>query len=437
MKRLTVLRLFVALFVFAPLVAAEDNPAFPSLQPLFILNEMPVFGEDLLVSSLAFSLCEPHSESWNKCISTFSSLVETVRSESFLSMNEEERGEAVLNLLYEKVLRRYQTAQTKTDQALLEGTYNCVSASVLYAALATCANLRVIANETKDHAFCSLIVDGKKIDVETTNPGGFNPGTRKAIESSGGKTKYFIVPKKYYSGRKEISLQKLVTLPARNLSSAMNDSSDYAQAVPVSVSRLVYADFLNEFEKASVREDFDTICGNYAVELDHKKQYERALEWLNEVFNAWGSSSSLLKNYSNIAYNGFATAMNKNDYEGAGHILETFGHHISEKERQSYQNQIAEYVWYNRVKAAFDQLDFLTAAQIADQGLAEIPGNKSLQNAKSTALKNHAITVHNEFARLVNSRKVEEARAVIEKGLEENPTSQVLQNDLKKLNSLR
>lgn len=411
--------------------------AHPSLQPSFTIENAPVSGRELLESSLLFSECAPDSEQWNTSLQAFDELCKTVRSSEYASLNEEERSEAVLSLLYKNTLTRYSSGQTRVHTALLTGSYNCVSASTLYACLATEAGISVIANETKDHAFCTVITGGKKIDVETTNPGGFNPGTRKEITSSGGQTRYFIVPKKYYSGRKEITLAKLCTLSARNLCSNYNDKNNYTAAIPLAVSRLDFARFLPENEKSAVRSDFDTLCSNYAIDLDHKNAQDPALSWLLSVFNAYGTTPQLLKTYSDIAYNGFATGMNKNDYEGVNSFLSKYETYIPQKALESYRAQILESEWYEKVKAAFNKGEYIRAAEIADEALASLPGNRTITNAKNTALKNHGVTVHNEYARLVNAGKYDEAQKVIEQGLSENPTSTVLQGDLKKLRTYR
>ena len=434
MKR--IIPLLTALFSLctASLFAQEGHP---SLEPSFVVEKEPDSGRELLAASLMFSECAPDSADWDASLKAFDSLCQRVRSSDFASLGEEERAEGVLTLLYRETLMRYESGQTRVHTALLTGSYNCVSASSLYAFLAREAGLSVIANETKDHAFCSVIIGGKKIDVETTNPGGFNPGTRKEIESSGGRTKYFIVPKKYYSGRKEISLAKLATLSARNLCSNYNDKNDYAAAIPLAASRLAFADFLPQNEKADVRSDFDTLCSNYAIDLDHKNRQAPALDWLLSVFDAYGSSGALLKTYADVAYNGFATSMNKNDYEGVKSFLSKYQAHIPQKSLESYRTLILESEWYEKVKAAFSKGEYIRAAEIADEGLKDLPGNRTLVNAKKTALNNHAVTVHNDFARLVNAGKYDQAQKVVEAGLSENPGSTVLQADLKKVQNYR
>lgn len=100
-------------------------------------------------------------------------LAETERSE-------EKLGEQILLLMYENILNQYKRNETTMQAAFLNGTYNCVSASVIFMALAKAANLNTTGQITPNHAFCTLKTENKTIDVETTNPYGFNPGTKNS-----------------------------------------------------------------------------------------------------------------------------------------------------------------------------------------------------------------------------------------------------------------
>ena len=89
--------------------------------------------------------------------------------------------------MYEKVIVAYKERQTRLNVMFADGSYNCVSSSLLYLALAKACGLDVRGQVTPNHAFCTLYVtDGSgggktKIDVETTNPYGFNPGVRRNV----------------------------------------------------------------------------------------------------------------------------------------------------------------------------------------------------------------------------------------------------------------
>ena len=100
-------------------------------------------------------------------------------------------AERALTFLHKNLFTTYSVQQTRVDTALETGVYNCVSSAVLYLILARSVGLSVGGVRTADHAFCSVLVNGQQIDVETTNPFGFNPGAKKDFTDSFGKVTGF------------------------------------------------------------------------------------------------------------------------------------------------------------------------------------------------------------------------------------------------------
>ena len=104
-------------------------------------------------------------------------------------------AERALTFLHKNLFTSYSVLQTRVDTALETGVFNCVSSAVLYMILARSVGLSVGGVRTTDHAFCSVLVNGQQLDVETTNPYGFNPGAKKEFTDSFGKlTGYTYVP---------------------------------------------------------------------------------------------------------------------------------------------------------------------------------------------------------------------------------------------------
>jgi hypothetical protein len=69
----------------------------------------------------------------------------------------------------------YSTDQSRLMGIFETGEFNCISASLLYAILARHYNLRVQGVLLPSHAFIQLdLRDGRKIDVETTSPNGYD-----------------------------------------------------------------------------------------------------------------------------------------------------------------------------------------------------------------------------------------------------------------------
>ncbi|MBQ6780802.1 MAG: hypothetical protein IJP62_06175 [Treponema sp.] len=474
---------------FFPLVAVfflslglfAQSPEFPSLEPTFVYETLTdlLTGEDVIRAGLEFSLCPQDSPMGEFVIAKYKELEAAVTVDDFLLLPQDERGEKILTMMYERILNQYVADQTKIDTMFSTGTYNCVSSSMLFFALAKAAGLSVAGQETPDHAFCSVYVDGKKIDVETTNPGGFNPGTKKLVEQTEKSTKYFIVPKKYYSGRKEVGERKFVSLVGRNLVSFMNEKNNYAQAVPLSAARMLFAETASAKDSADIRSDFDMVAGNFAAFLDKKyNQSERAMDWLDAVYERWGKSAALQKNYDTSAYNCAVNYLREKDYNKANEAFEAHKQNLTaknalniqtmiftvyldettktltddeaisflhgqrnnplakEKSVVSHLNTLEEYAWYQKIKSLADGGKYLEAANLADEALKNLPASRNLKTIKNQCLKNYAIDVHNEFANLANAGKYEEALAVVQKGLEFVPANAMLKGDLKKIQNV-
>lgn len=465
----------VVFFLVAGLFAQH---AVPSLEPLFLYESQgeTLTGEDCIRAGLEFSLCPEESEAGRAVLLKYAELEAEVLSPEVAGLPVMEKGEKILTLMYERVLSQYSSNQTRIDVMFLNGTYNCVSSSVLYFALARAAGLQVTGQETPQHAFCTLHTDGKKIDVETTNPSGFNPGVKKVVEKTERSTRYFMVPKKYYSGRKEVGEHKFVSLVGRNMVSMMNDKRDFDHAVPLSVACMVFASADGKEARAATEADFYTMAGNYAVELDQRRgESEQALVWLESVSARWGISQELEKKYNTIAYNCAVNYLKAKDYDSAKRAFEehrlcltqknaldieimifnawlddesvkmppeeaiAFLHEArenplsAEKKVASRLDSLEEYTWFRTLKPVFDRGDYLAAASIADEGLRFVPRSKQLNTIRNQCLQNHAVDVHNAFADLANAGRYEEAIAVVQDGLKVNPNSSMLKNDLKKV----
>jgi tetratricopeptide (TPR) repeat protein len=91
---------------------------------------------------------------------------------------------------------------------------------------------------TKDHAFTTLHIGESDIDVETTNPYGFDPGNRKEFSDQFGRvTGFAYVPARNYRDRQTIGQIELVSLILNNRIAELESRGNYAEAVPVAIDR--------------------------------------------------------------------------------------------------------------------------------------------------------------------------------------------------------
>lgn len=468
--------------------SSQKSVQVPDINESFVItnadgsefSEENLDGDQIIKFSMYFGLLDESSPDFQNAFSSYQNLRDYLETSGIENLDEEAKGEAILTAMYEKILTQYRLNQTKVDVALNSGTYNCVSSALLYLALASDFGLDARVQETAKHAFITLYLsDGRKIDVETTNPFGFNPGTKKQVSSSANSKRYATVPRNYYSNRKEISRRRAVTLVAKNLCAGFNEKDDYIQAVPLAAASLTFV----TKEKSDARNDFDTVAGNFAVFADKNHKAETGLDFLDEVFSRYGKTEYLLNVYNDISYNSAAFYCNQNDFEEANSDFEKRKENLTQKNQNEIQKMIFEtrtfyeaqnldsknpdegikYVqnarksdytasdasfrqnlekleeslWSAKIVPVFNAQNYLEAAKICDEGLLSLPKSAYLKNSKNAALQNHANEVHNQIVPLLNSQKYDEASEILKAGLEKNPSSRLLQNDLKRLQSAR
>jgi tetratricopeptide (TPR) repeat protein len=157
-----------------------------------------------------------------------------------LPQNLRERGEYVLSFMFEKFLKTYAENQTRLDEIFISGRYNCVSSAMLYTILATAVGLDVRGVMTRDHAFVTVSAAGEDIDVETTNPFGFDPGSRREFHDQFGRvTGFAYVPERNYRDRVFISQLELLSLILSNRIADLESRGRYSEAVPLALDRAI------------------------------------------------------------------------------------------------------------------------------------------------------------------------------------------------------
>ncbi|MDR1900400.1 MAG: hypothetical protein LBQ55_10360 [Treponema sp.] len=192
-------------------------------------------------------------------------------------------GEYVLSFMHRKFLKSYSLPQTRVDTMLANGRYNCVSSAVLYLILARSAGLELRGVMTKDHAFAAVNAGGEWVDVETTNPYGFDPGNRKDFHDRFGRvTGFAYVPAKNYRDRAFISPLELVSLILSNRVAALEKAGRFAEAVPLAIDRAALlgggGTASSEFFEDPHRDMMNRVF-NYGAFLGRAGREEDALRW--------------------------------------------------------------------------------------------------------------------------------------------------------------
>jgi tetratricopeptide (TPR) repeat protein len=141
-----------------------------------------------------------------------------------------EKGEKLLTFLHDGAMAKgYESKQSRLDVLLDTGKYNCVSSAVLYNALARRLGLEVRAVEVPGHVYSVLVVDGKTIDVETTNAHGFDPANPEQREKLR-KEKGIEVRATKYDEKRELRELGLAAVVYANRSAALAEARKFREA---------------------------------------------------------------------------------------------------------------------------------------------------------------------------------------------------------------
>ncbi|MDR3130211.1 MAG: hypothetical protein LBU18_01555 [Treponema sp.] len=207
------------------------------------------------------------------------------------------RGEYVLTFLYDRFLKTYSTHQTRVDEIFNSGRYNCVSSAVLYTIFAVSAGLDVQGVMTRDHAFVTVNTGKEFIDVETTNPYGFDPGTRREFHDAFGTvTGFAYVPARNYKDRVSISQLELVSLVFSNRIAELENRGRYPEAVPLAVDRAALlarrTNPVNSPFFADPNKDLLDRIFNYGASLISAGKEADALTWCNNAWRHYGGTGS-------------------------------------------------------------------------------------------------------------------------------------------------
>lgn len=422
-------KIFSVVFVFLLIASTVCNSLFA--KDSYLMDETS--GEDIIRWGLIFSMCEENSDDWIDSLASYKELYAKCEEANLMEMEEWERGDKLLFLIYENLLKKYSLKQTKIDVALLTGIYNCVSSSIVYLALAVDFGLDARVQQTTNHAFVTVYLsDGRKIDVETTNPYGFDPGKTRLISESEKVRQYVSIPKTYYSNRKEVSERGALILIEKNLCAEFIKQSNYTDSIHLAALALNFV----EKEKSDARKDLDLLISNKAVIMSQNYHEEEALDYLEECYSIYGKSGALQKIYDNIAYNSAVTFCSVNKYEQSEENFEKRKSNISEKTGSSILKLIMEEKYLFRARSASEKTDFLEAARICEEGLQIIPSSSYLKQFKKNCLTNYGKKIHNDVVPYLNSGDYAMALSILESGLAENPDSIQIKNDIKRVNQL-
>jgi len=386
---------------------------------------------------------------------------------------QEELAEYVLDFLHSRFLKSYSEHQTRIDELIESGSYNCVSSAVLYMILGLAVGLDVEGVVTKTHAFAIVKMGTEQLDVETTNPYGFNPGSHKEFyDAIGNLTGYSYVPQQNYQDRTQIRQVELVSLILHNRIADL-ERKNRRDAIPLFVNRAIllsggypnktdisaeaWKDMMdrlinlgNDFLRSGKEDDalawaeyaagrfpdpvqwekmITTAANNKLVKLIRAKKTAAARAALTAVKPKLSGENYLELDTMVLeaeAGDKINTIRNPGDAETALAFLAG----VWERLPPEYRDEL-------RVAAVLFEADRLGKARNWTGGLRWLAGaiekygaNTELESALRVFKQNRVNQLHNEFAALFNKRNYAGAKASIEKSLQEFPGERQLVQDL-------
>ncbi len=336
----------------------------------------------------------------------------------------EERADAILLFIYRNILSKYNFYQTRVDEALKSGVYNCVSSAILFMYFAKRAAIPVCACETPRHAFCMIFDENGGIDVETTNPYGVNPGKKRGQDLGGGKTQYITVPAKDYAGRRQVDDRRVIGMVYNNLIVQLQKKKLNAQSVGLAVDAYEVQGHSN-----AARNDLEACILNAASDLSAAGKEEDALELVLSARETFGPSPNWENRLRLSRYNLALAKINSLPFEEALEAVDAGREGLGEENFA----ELKEYVYLLNEQNLSRKNNWPKALEIIKRGLEEFPKSQKLLRHQSILAQNWAIDFHNAAADLYNAGKREEAVATVRRGLECVPGNKILLSDLEKM----
>lgn len=380
------------------------------------------------------------------------------------------RAEYVLAFMHKSLLKGYVERQTRLDTLVSTGRYNCVSSAALYVVLATAVGLDVEGVATIDHAFCSVRIGDALIDVETTSPYGFDPGSRTEFHDEFGRTTGFAyVSPRNYRDRSAISRIELLSLILTNRIVELEAAGRYAEAVGLAVDRRALLAGVREAD--TERELLDRML-NYGTSLAKAGRESDALAWVERARGVFGPSPRW-DDFVGAAANNLLAKLIK-----AGRVTEARAEFVrisptlSAPGMRNLDRLVTDAELVARIGEAKDKaatasvVASITAAAAADaieadrahdltvyaqlkeaervaraegwaaaiaavdEAMAASGRDRKLEDARRVYRSNRIAELHNAFAVLFNNGKYADAKIAAQRALEEFPDERRLQTDL-------
>jgi len=397
-----------------------------------------------------------------------------------------EKAEFILSFMHKNILKSYSLYQTRLDIIFSNGRYNCVSSAVLYVILCKSAGIDTSGVITMDHAFAMVHINGQDIDVETTNPYGFDPGNKKEFHDSSGKiTGFAYVPPQNYRDRQTINQIELVSLILNNRIGDYEKANNFASSVPLAVDRaalllgnsyaLTSEISTSDFLFVDPRKDLMDRLINYGASLLKANKEEDCVRWAVLASSSYPDTNRWNELYLAAINNRISRFIKEKKISDARNFLENQKNHITEanyaqldmlivdadllnrannfktategdviiadielarKDGRLNEKRASEILTYTIQRTAMSlcaapQRDWRAAIRYLENAISKYGANRELEQSLRTYKGNLVADYHNRFATEWNKKNFEEAKRILNEGLNEFPNDRQLLSDKK------
>jgi len=401
-----------------------------------------------------------------------------------------EKAEFILSYIHKNILKSYSLYQTRLDILFSNGRFNCVSSAVLFVIMCKAAGIDASGVMTKDHAFAMVHINGQDIDVETTNPYGFDPGNRKEFHDSSGKiTGFAYVPPQNYRDRQTINQIELVSLILNNRIGDYEKANNFAAAVPLAVDRaalllggsysLTREISTSEFLFVDPRKDLMDRLINYGASLLKANKEEDCVRWVVLASSTYPDANRWQELFFAAINNRISRFIKERKIPDARNFLENQKSHITEASYAQLDTLIVDADLLNRAnnfktadegdeiiadidkarnsgrlneKRASELLtytiqrtamslcaaplrDWRAAIRYLENAISKYGANRELEQSLRTYKGNLVADYHNRFAAEWNKKNYDEAKRILNEGLDEFPNDRQLLSDKKLVGS--
>jgi hypothetical protein len=256
-----------------------------------------------------------------ECLKKFTDLVASAQLATANTLSPREKADLLLRYLHKTVMAKgYDAKQTTIASVFDTGKYNCVSSAELYFLVGTRIGLRlqpvlVPGSGVGDgHAAVDIIDGGQRIEIEPTNPEGYDWPTK--VKKPG---VVVIGPQRDRKRAYDGDGFALAASAASNLGALANTANPPrpVEAVRWEVIALVLAP-----TDPGAENNMLASVSNWGIRLAEAKKFEDSLKVFAFVGSALGTRRELEQNVGALFDQWAETAMKKNDWNEAVRIYD-------------------------------------------------------------------------------------------------------------------